>query len=131
MAETQKRSGPPAGARRFNTFAVKLAGRRYFPPWALVRHVGRTSGRSYSTPVAPLTRKSDVIIIGLPWGEKTDWVRNIQAAGGCTVEWKGTSIPVSQPTFVDKEVAFAAANRVQRFALGRKTPASFLQLRRS
>lgn len=131
MSEHDKRSRPPAGALRFNRFAAKLAGRRFFPPWALVHHVGRRSGKPRTTPVAPLTRRPDVIIIGLAWGETADWVRNIVAAGGCTIEWKGRQIPVTDPTFVDKDTALTAANRFQRFALGRKTPPSFLQLRRA
>lgn len=131
MAENDKPGGPPAGTLRFNKFAVKLAGKRFFPPWALVHHTGRKSGKQYTTPVAPFTNRPDVIVIGLPWGERTDWVLNIVAAGGCTIDWKGRTVTVTDPAFVDERTALAAANRVQRFALSRKTPPAFLQLRRA
>lgn len=128
MTDSQKT--PPAAVHRFNKVASRMAGRRWGPPWALVHHTGRRSGKPYTTPVAALTGTPGVFIIGLPWGTQTDWVRNIVAAGGCTLDWRGQKIAVTDPQFVDKDTALAAANAVQRFALSRKTPPAFLQLRR-
>src|SRR5262247_782864 len=50
-------------------------------PYAVVRHVGRRSGRAYATPVWAASRGDDVLI-ALILGTETDWCRNVRAAGG-------------------------------------------------
>ena len=97
-------AGPPAGAKQFNKVAVRLAGHRILPVWAVLRHTGRSSGKSYATPVAVLPTET-TFVIGLPWGRGTDWVRNVRAAGGCTIRWKGHDFTCTDPTFVDQSVA--------------------------
>ena len=119
---------PPAAARRFNRFAVKAAGTRFFPVWAAVEHRGRTSGRTYTTPVAIAASTTDALYIGLPWGPGTDWVRNLQAAGGGTVRWKGASYAVTEPTLVSGEEPLAAAKSIRRRMLSRWKLDHFLRL---
>jgi hypothetical protein len=70
-----------------------------------------------------------VLYIGLPWGPGTDWVRNLQAAGGGTLRWKGTSHAVTEPTIVGPEEPLAVAKTVQRQMLSRWTLEHFLRLR--
>src|SRR5215472_8748376 len=82
--------------------ALALAGRRWFPAWAQLRHRGRRTGKEYVIPVAVLTRP-DAFVIGLPWGTGTNWVRNVLAAGGCAITWKGTEYQVTDPRLVNKE----------------------------
>src|SRR3954470_7466524 len=53
-------------------------------PFSLVRHVGRTSGRTYETPVI-LARVPQGFVAELTYGAGVDWYRNIVAAGGCVV----------------------------------------------
>ncbi|EWT00916.1 hypothetical protein N865_05720 [Intrasporangium oryzae NRRL B-24470] len=121
-------SGPPAAARQFNRVAIRLAGHRWFPLWAVVHHRGRRSGTEYTTPVAVIATDS-TFVIGLPWGRGTDWVRNVRAAGGCTVLWKGAAHECTEPTFVGKDVALAAANGMIRRVLERQDfSGGFLQL---
>jgi hypothetical protein len=36
-------------------------------------------------------------VVALTYGPDTDWVRNVVAAGGCTVETRGRLIPCSAP----------------------------------
>ncbi len=52
--------------------------------YATVKHVGRHSGRTYTTPVVakPL---GDGFVIPLPYGADVDWCRNVLAAGTCTL----------------------------------------------
>ena len=95
---------PPRAAKQFNKVAVRLAGRRFVPVWALVRHRGRRSGREYVTPVAVMSTSLG-FLIGLPWGRDTDWVRNIQAAGDCRIRWKGREYRCSAPRFVERDAA--------------------------
>jgi deazaflavin-dependent oxidoreductase (nitroreductase family) len=53
-------------------------------PFALVRHVGRRSGRSYETPLL-LARLGDDFVAELTYGPDVDWHRNVVAAGHCQV----------------------------------------------
>jgi deazaflavin-dependent oxidoreductase (nitroreductase family) len=77
-----------------------LAGRRFFPLWAVVHHVGRTSGRALRVPVA-VTPTPDGLLVNLPWGPRTNWVRNVTAAGGCTLRWKGRDVRCDRPEVLD------------------------------
>jgi deazaflavin-dependent oxidoreductase (nitroreductase family) len=123
-------AGPPAGAKYFNKLAVRLAGHRFFPLWAVLRHRGRKSGKEYSVPVAVISTES-TFVIALPWGRETDWVRNTRAAGHCVIRWKGADFECTDPAFVDKDVALAAARGVTRRALQRRDfPHGFIQLSR-
>ncbi len=81
-----------------------LAGRRWFPAWAVMHHRGRVSGRNLSLPVA-VVATPDGFIINLPWGAGTNWVRNVVAADGCTVRWKGADHPMNDPRIVDAATA--------------------------
>ena len=63
---------------------------------ALLRHVGRASGRSYETPVLAAPAE-DAFVIALPYGMKTDWVRNVLVAGGATLIIDGNSYELDQP----------------------------------
>ncbi len=123
-------AGPPAASKQFNKLAVRIAGHRFFPLWAVLRHRGRKSGKEYSVPVAVISTDT-TFVIALPWGRGTDWVRNTRAAGRCTVRWKGVDYECTDPTFVEKDVALEAARGVTRFALQRREfPEGFIRLTR-
>ena len=123
-------AGPPKAAKRFNRVAQPLAGRRFFPLWAVLKHRGRTSGREYAVPLAVIPTET-TFIIALPWGQETDWVRNVRAAESCTVRWKGADYECTEPRFVDVEVALAAAQGVTRRVLQYgKFPHGFIELSR-
>lgn len=124
-------AGPPAAAKQFNKVAVHLAGHRIIPIWAVLRHQGRKSGKDYATPVAVISTPT-TFLIGLPWGRRTDWVRNVRAAGGCTVRWRGREFSCTAPTFVDKSVALAASRGLVRRMVERTDmPGGFIQLTRT
>ena len=123
-------AGPPAAVKQFNKVAVRLAGHRLFPLWAVLRHRGRNSGRQYTVPVAVIPTET-TFIIALPWGRGTDWVRNVRAAGGCTIRWRGLDYECTEPTFVDKDRALAAAHGMTRRGVQRRDfPQGFIQLTR-
>lgn len=63
---------------------------------ALIRHVGRVSGRPYATPVTP-SPTEDGFVIALPYGARADWVRNVVAAGGATLVREGVEHRVVEP----------------------------------
>ena len=94
----------PVGRRvaRFNRVVTNrllgpLATR--LPGWAMVTHTGRKSGRRYRTPVL-VFRRGNRFVIALTYGPDADWVRNVLAAGGCTLETQGRTVPLTRPRLV-------------------------------
>jgi deazaflavin-dependent oxidoreductase (nitroreductase family) len=81
-----------------------LAGRRLIPIWGVVHHRGRVSGRDLRVPVA-VTAAPGLFVINLPWGARTNWVRNVLAAGNCTIRWRGHDHPADDPRILDAEAA--------------------------
>jgi deazaflavin-dependent oxidoreductase (nitroreductase family) len=101
------------GTRYLNPLMLSLAGSRRLPMLAVVHHRGRRSGRSYTTPTAARPTV-DGFVVPLTFGERTDWFRNVQAAGGCTIRWKGIDYPVIEPVVVDWETVQSSFSPVER-----------------
>ena len=86
--------------RRLPTRVIgTIAGRRGSPV-AFMVHRGRRSGRPYRTPVLPLPLR-DGFLVSLPYGPERDWVRNVQAAGGCTLQRGGRRFELAGPRLLD------------------------------
>jgi deazaflavin-dependent oxidoreductase (nitroreductase family) len=66
---------------------------------SVIRHVGRTSGRDYETPVSALTTE-DGFLIALPYGPNTDWLKNVLASGSATIVDQGSTYTVDHPEVV-------------------------------
>jgi deazaflavin-dependent oxidoreductase (nitroreductase family) len=107
-----------------------LAGRRYFKLWAIVHHVGRRTGTHYATPVA-IVATSDGFVIPLPWGERTQWARNVLDAAGCRVRWGGADIPLVEPQLIGRDQAQRFFNPVLRTVLRTFRMGVFLRLRKA
>jgi deazaflavin-dependent oxidoreductase (nitroreductase family) len=60
----------------------------WLPPFALIVHRGRRSGREYRTPVLAW-RSGSTLYVGLYYGARVHWVRNLVAAGGGEVVRRG------------------------------------------
>ena len=103
-------------ARRTSGLTRPLAGKRWNPVFAVVLHNGRRSGRPYATPVAA-RRTRDGFVVSLAFGAHVDWYRNLVAAGGGRIRWRGQEHPVGRPEPTDVETALAAFHPVQRLAL--------------
>lgn len=103
-------------ARRTNRWALPLAGRRWNPIFALVMHRGRRSGRAFLTPVAA-RRVADGFIISLAFGAQVDWHRNLVAAGGGAIRWRGRDYDVTGPEIVGADAGRAYFLLVQRLFL--------------
>ena len=73
---------------------------RHVAPWmpgfGLVVHRGRRSGHEYQTPVN-VFGADDGFVIALTYGADTDWVKNVQAAGGCELRTRGRVLRVGSP----------------------------------
>ena len=71
---------------------------------SVIRHVGRTTGRSYETPVVAFAT-DDGFVIALPYGPGTDWLKNVIASGSATIVHEGNTYRVDQPELVPAAVA--------------------------
>lgn len=65
------------------------------PGFTVVKHRGRKSGKQFETTVNSF-RKDDVLAIGLLHG-KTNWVKNVLAAGEADMCVSGTDLHVVNP----------------------------------
>lgn len=76
-------------------------------PFSAVRHVGRTSGTVYETPiiVAPTT---DGYVAELTYGRRVAWYRNVLAAGGCTLIHRGREIAIDGIEDLEREAGLRA-----------------------
>src|SRR5437667_3988159 len=83
-------------SRLTTPLTLPLAGKRWNPLFAVVEHRGRRSGRSYATPVAA-RRIAGGFAISLAFGAQVDWYRNLLAAGGGAIRWRGHAYPVTAP----------------------------------
>lgn len=90
--------------RATNRFTLRFAGKRVF---AVIHHTGRRSGKEYSTPVVALPA-GEHFILPLTYSEKTDWSRNVLAAGGCQMELKGKFYSLHNPQLIGQTEALPA-----------------------
>jgi deazaflavin-dependent oxidoreductase (nitroreductase family) len=66
---------------------------------SVIRHVGRTSGHAYETPVAA-EPTDDGFVIATPYGAGADWVKNVLASGTATIVDEGVVYDVDRPEVV-------------------------------
>ena len=66
---------------------------------SVVRHIGRRSGRTYETPVVAVEHE-DSVLIALPYGERTDWMKNVLASGHATLVSNGQTYEVDRPQII-------------------------------
>jgi hypothetical protein len=85
-------------------------------PFAIVRHIGRHSGKVYETPiiVAPV---KDGFVIELSYGHDVDWHKNVFATGGCTILRHGKEFVINKIEPVDAKIGRVAFTSPQRFIL--------------
>jgi deazaflavin-dependent oxidoreductase (nitroreductase family) len=76
-------------------------------PFAIIRHVGRRSGKPYET-VIWVWQMREGFVIALTYGEEVDWYRNMKATGGGTVFWHRRHYVVGKPKLIDTEKALTA-----------------------
>lgn len=79
-------------------FATPLA--TVIPPLAVLHNVGRTTAKAYRTPVFASLRDG-VITVPLVYGDKTDWVRNILAAGSAEITCRRRTHKITNPRIID------------------------------
>lgn len=108
-----------------NPVVRTVAGR--LPPLALVVHRGRASGRVYRTPVLAFP-DGPGFVIALTYGPNRDWVKNVRAAGGCTLVRGGGEVALARPRIVDADEGLPLLPGPLRPVLRRLGVAEFLRL---
>jgi deazaflavin-dependent oxidoreductase (nitroreductase family) len=68
---------------------------RYLPTFAVIKHRGRTSGKTYET-VVTAYRKGTVLAVLLAHG-KTNWIKNVLAAGEADVHLFRRDVHITNP----------------------------------
>ena len=107
-----------------NRIARPLAGR--VPPFAMVVHRGRRSGREYQTPIFAFPCE-DGFLIALTYGTGTDWERNIRAAGGELI-YRGQRYRLGEPVAVGQDAASPCLPAPVRIVLRWTRTGDFLQI---
>ncbi|MEV0312614.1 nitroreductase family deazaflavin-dependent oxidoreductase [Nonomuraea fuscirosea] len=88
--------------------------KRVFNPLTLAQgkspvltHVGRASGRTFHTPLDAFPVTGGYLFI-LVYGSRSDWVRNILAAGSARLLVDGKEVELTAPRVVGRDEAFEA-----------------------
>jgi deazaflavin-dependent oxidoreductase (nitroreductase family) len=110
-----------------NPVARRFAGR--IPPFATMTHRGRKSGTFYQTPIMAFPT-GDGFLIALTYGSETDWVRNVIAQGGGTIEYRRQEISLSEPRLITSNPAQMPLPGLVRRVLRLLNVTEFLSLRR-
>jgi deazaflavin-dependent oxidoreductase (nitroreductase family) len=101
------------GVARFNKRVTNRIQGLYawlVPPWAVILHRGRRSGRLYRTPLLAF-RRGRTLVIALLYGEESDWLRNLRAGGGHVIR-AGRTFVVAVPEVVPTREAGAVLQRL-------------------
>src|SRR5512142_2486284 len=95
--------GPVQNALRLFTramrpLALRSAGKEGSST-SVIRHVGRRSGRTYETPVIA-ARHDDSFLVALPYGKRTDWLKNVLDRSSAAIVTNGHTYEVDRPEVI-------------------------------
>lgn len=86
--------------RFFNKLELKKGER------PVMLHLGRSSGREYRTPI-DVDRVGDGFIAAVMYSSRSDWVRNVLAAGGAELTVGEERFDLVNPRIISREEALA------------------------
>lgn len=101
--------------RYINPIAVPLA--RFMPGITVITHRGRKSGRRFETAISAY-RKGGTVAIMLAHG-KTNWVKNILAAGAADIRLGGHDVHLINPRIIPAGTDDPSLPRIARAAARR------------
>lgn len=96
-------------------------------PFALIRHVGRRSGKRYEIPIM-VWPVQDGFVIVLTYGSNVDWLRNLQATDQGTLRWHQHEYVFQKPELLDAKTALAALPPVLQYVFRRRHATEFVKL---
>lgn len=95
--------------------------------FAELEHVGRRSGRLYRIPINAF-RRGDVVTIALTYGPRTDWLRNLRAAGGARMRLGSEILTLGPPRDISASEGMSRMPGPARFVLPRIGVDEFVEL---
>jgi len=113
--------------KRFVNPLLRNVARSSRGPFALLRHVGRRSGKAYEIPIM-VWRVEDGFVIALTYGPHVDWLRNLQAANQGSLRWHKQEYVFQRPEFIDERAAMSALPPIIRGVLRRFGTHDFVKL---
>lgn len=87
----------PFTTRLVNPLTRRVAG--HLPWFGIVVVPGRRSGTIRRVPMN-VFRRGDDYVMALTYGRDVDWVKNVLAAGGCSLETRGRMVELRDPELV-------------------------------
>ncbi len=69
------------------------------PAFAVLTHRGRKTGRTFRTPINVFRRGNDYFFF-LTYGSDVQWVKNVLAAGSCSIETRGRVVELVEPELI-------------------------------
>jgi deazaflavin-dependent oxidoreductase (nitroreductase family) len=69
------------------------------PAFAVLTHRGRTTGRTYRTPINVFRHGNDFVFF-LTYGSDVNWVKNVLATGSCSIETRGRVVDLVEPELI-------------------------------
>lgn len=72
--------------------------------WKVLTHVGRSSGRTYRTPLDAAEVDGTYVFI-LVYGSRSDWVQNVMASGSATLDTRDGVVELTAPRIIPGDVA--------------------------
>jgi deazaflavin-dependent oxidoreductase (nitroreductase family) len=96
-------------------------------PFALLRHVGRKSGKAYEIPIM-VWRVDDGFVIALTYGPDVDWLHNLQAAGRGSLRWHKKEYNFQKPEPIEVKAALMPLPPFIRFVLRLRGEHDFVKL---
>lgn len=83
--------------RFVNPITSRFAG--WLPGFAILIYRGRTTGRTYRTPIN-VFRRGNTYIFALTYSSNVQWVKNVLAAGGCEIQTLGRRVRLVDPELI-------------------------------
>jgi deazaflavin-dependent oxidoreductase (nitroreductase family) len=114
---------------KFGGLGRPLAGTRWLRLYAILRHVGRRSGRPYEIPIVAFPT-DDGFLIPLPFGDATQWLKNLQAADTAGLRRAGRDFAIDQPDVVSLDQVAGDLPTPIAFVAGRLGIRGFVRVRR-
>jgi len=72
---------------------------RQLPGFGILTHRGRKTGRTHRTPINVFRRGDDYLFV-LTYGSDVQWVKNVLAAGSCSIETRGRIVELVEPELI-------------------------------
>jgi deazaflavin-dependent oxidoreductase (nitroreductase family) len=83
--------------RYVNPVTRRVAGN--LPAFGLLTHRGRKTGHIHQTPINVFQR-GDAYFFFLTYGSDSQWVKNVLAAGSCSLETRGRVVELVEPELI-------------------------------